>query len=156
MYLFKCVKVHGKTEHQHMAELPAERLVAGCNTFHLRRRGCFFRPMGGGLTHNRGRHAISIRWAVMCMCTRAVHIEVIESLSASCFINALRRLFSIRGLAKQIRSDCGTNSTFGARNLLIGSTSAKYCVYATNKNLFDLVATKLTNQINNCRAFSAF
>lgn len=45
----------------------------------------------------------------LCMCTRAVHIEVIETINASSFINALRRFFAISGPAKQIRSDCGTN-----------------------------------------------
>ncbi|XP_071950843.1 uncharacterized protein [Antedon mediterranea] len=51
------------------------------------------------------------RWAVMftCMYTRGVHIEVLESMDSSSFINALRRFFAIRGPAKQIRSDCGTN-----------------------------------------------
>lgn len=50
----------------------------------------------------RGGSAYSKRWAVLftCLCTRAVHIELIESMSASSFINALRRLFSVRGPAK--------------------------------------------------------
>ncbi|KAL1270884.1 hypothetical protein QQF64_029900 [Cirrhinus molitorella] len=42
-----------------------------------------------------------------CMCSRAVHIEVIEAMSTRSFINTLRRLFAIRGPVKQIRSDCG-------------------------------------------------
>ena len=41
--------------------------------------------------------------------SRAVHIEVIEELSASSFINSLRRFISLRGPVKLIRSDRGTN-----------------------------------------------
>lgn len=59
----------------------------------------------------RGGQALSKRWAVLltCMSTRAVHIEVIMSVDSSSCINALRRFFAIRGPAKQLQSDCGTN-----------------------------------------------
>lgn len=43
------------------------------------------------------------------MSTRAVHIEITESMDASGCINAIRRFFAIRGPAKHLRSDCGTN-----------------------------------------------
>ena len=57
-----------------------------------------------GLAHSK-------RWAVLfaCMSTRAVHIEVIESMDTSNFINARRRFLAIRGPVIQLRSDCGTN-----------------------------------------------
>ncbi|XP_067056075.1 uncharacterized protein [Acropora muricata] len=66
----------------------------------------------GGLAHSK-------RWAVLfvCMSTRAIHIEVIESMDTSSFINALRRFLAIRGPVIQLRSDCGTNFV-GARNEL--------------------------------------
>lgn len=53
------------------------------------------------------------------MSTRAIHIEVVETMSASSFINALRRFFC--GLAKQLRSDRGMNF-IGACNELKMST----------------------------------
>lgn len=43
------------------------------------------------------------------MNTRGVDIEVIESMDVTSCINALRRFFAIRGPAKQLRSDRGTN-----------------------------------------------
>ncbi|RXN36772.1 hypothetical protein ROHU_002657 [Labeo rohita] len=46
-----------------------------------------------------------------------VHIEVIEAMSTSSFINALRRFFAIRGPAKQIYSDCGTNFIGASREM---------------------------------------
>ena len=57
------------------------------------------------------------RWALIftCLAVRAVHIELIESMDTSSFINGLRRFLAIRGPAAQLRSDCGTNFV-GARN----------------------------------------
>lgn len=67
----------------------------------------------------RGGLASSKRWAVLFtfMSPRAIHIEVIESLDTSSFINALRRFLSIRGPAKQIRPDCGTNFVGACKEL---------------------------------------
>lgn len=52
-----------------------------------------------------------------CMSIRAVHLEVIEGMDTPSFINALRRFFSVKGPAKQLRSDCGTNFTGACREL---------------------------------------
>ncbi len=45
----------------------------------------------------------------VCLSTRAIHIEVVSSLSTDCFLAALRRFVSRRGLPSDIFSDCGTN-----------------------------------------------
>ena len=50
-----------------------------------------------------------------CMASRAVHLEVANSLTADSFINVYRRFVGRRGPVRQIRSDQGTNF-FGARN----------------------------------------
>ncbi|KAL1259106.1 hypothetical protein QQF64_009683 [Cirrhinus molitorella] len=110
--LYQCVtcrRLRGKVKEQQMSDLPAERLqidppfsYAGMD---------MFGPWEVSVRRTRGGHASSKRWAVLftCLCTRAVHIEVVEEMSSSSFINALRRFFSLRGPAKQLRSDCGTN-----------------------------------------------
>ncbi|XP_036418652.1 uncharacterized protein LOC118802279 [Colossoma macropomum] len=112
-----CRKLRGKMETQTMADLPPERLstfppftYVGLDVFG---------PWKVTARRTRGGHAESKRWAVLftCMSTRAVHIEVIESMDTSSCINALRRFFAIRGPAKQLRSDRGTNFV-GARNEL--------------------------------------
>ena len=127
--LYRCVtcrKLRGKTEHQQMADLPAERLQVAPPFTYV---GVdVFGPWEVVSRRTRGGHANSKRWAVMfsCMSSRAVHIEVIEAMSTSSFINALRRFFAIRGPAKQIRSDCGTNFVGASRELEMDKTSPTF------------------------------
>lgn len=82
--------------------------------------------MDGCRTVDQRRWASSKRWAVLftCMSTRAIHIEVLESMDSSSFINALRRFFSVRGPAKQIRSDCGTNFVGACKELQMESVTS--------------------------------
>ncbi|XP_039524444.1 uncharacterized protein LOC120477094 [Pimephales promelas] len=52
-----------------------------------------------------------------CLCSRAVHVEMLEDMTTDAFINALRCFLAIRGAVRHIRSDQGTNF-MGARNEL--------------------------------------
>lgn len=118
-----CRKLRGKIEHQQMAALPAERLQVAPPFTYV---GVdVFGPWDIVSRRTRGGVSNSKRWAVMfsCMCSRAVHIEVIETMSSSSFINALRRFFAVRGPAKQIRSDCGTNFIGASRELEMDKTN---------------------------------
>ena len=83
-----------------------------------------FGPWEVSSRRTRGGQANSKRWAILftCLCTRAVHIEVVEEMSSSSFINALRRFFALRGPAKQLRSDCGTNFIGACREMGINTT----------------------------------
>lgn len=54
---------------------------------------------------------------ITCLVIRAVHIEILEEMTSSCFINALRRFCAIRGEVKLIRSDCGTNFVGSVKDL---------------------------------------
>ena len=118
--LHKCVacnKLRGRTAEQKMADLPSDRLSTEPPFTHIGLD--VFGPWAVTTRRTRGGQANSKRWAVLftCMSTRAVHIELIESMDTSCFINALRRFFALRGPAKQIRSDCGTNFTGACKEL---------------------------------------
>lgn len=53
-----------------------------------------------------------------CLVSRAVHIEVVHSLSKDSFINAFKRFVALRGSVREIRCDQGTNF-FGAKNELL-------------------------------------
>lgn len=105
---------------QRMADLPADRLCTEPPFTHVGLD--VFGPWSVSARKTRGGHAESKRWAVLftCLNIRAFHIEVIESLNTSSFINALRRFLAIRGPVKQIRSDRGTIFT-GARKELANS-----------------------------------
>ena len=62
------------------------------------------------------------RWGCLftCLVTRAIHLEVANSLTTDSFINAYRRFVGRRGPIRQLRSDRGTNFV-GARNELQAS-----------------------------------
>lgn len=53
----------------------------------------------------------------ICMATRAIHLELVTDLTTDCFLSALRRFISRRGIPKAITSDNGTNFV-GAANKL--------------------------------------
>ena len=104
-----CRKLRRNTSTQKMADLPADRLELSPPFTNV---GVdVFGPWEVMTRRTRGGIASSKRWAVMfsCLSTRAVHIEVVEEMSTSSFINALRRLYALRGPAKTLRSDCGSN-----------------------------------------------
>ena len=52
-----------------------------------------------------------------CLCSRAIHLETAASLSTDSFINALRRLVSLRGPIRELRLDRGTNFVGAEREL---------------------------------------
>lgn len=112
-----CRKLRGKFHHQKMADLPTERLTPSPPFTYVGLD--VFGPWEVAARRTRGGHVNSKRWAVIftCLSTRAIHIELIESMDASSFINALRRFMAIRGHVEQFHSDCGTNFV-GAHNEL--------------------------------------
>ncbi|KAI2661983.1 ORF V: Enzymatic polyprotein [Labeo rohita] len=59
------------------------------------------------------------RWGVLfkCLTTRAVHLDLLPSLSTDSFLMALRRFIARRGTPAQLWSDQGTNFRGGEREL---------------------------------------
>ena len=104
-----------------MADLPVQRLTPALPFTYVGLD--VFGPWQVVTRRTRGGVAYNKRWAVIftCLTIRAVHIELIESMDTSSFINALRRFLAVRGPVKQLRSDCGTNFV-GARNELTAAT----------------------------------
>lgn len=121
-----CRKLRGKQEEQRMADLPPERLKT-CPPFSYVGLDVFG-PWTVTSRCTRGGQAQSKRWAIMfsCMSSRAVHIEVIDSLDTSSCVNALRRFFSLRGPAKKLLSDCGTNFIGASKELGMDKTLKNY------------------------------
>lgn len=115
-----CRKLRGWLEvKKKMANLPADRVTMDPPFTHV---GVdVFGPWNVTSCRTRGHSAESKRWVVMftCLSTRAVHLEVVESMSTSSFINALHRFLSIRGPVKHLWSDQGTNFTGACTELKI-------------------------------------
>ncbi len=100
-----CRHIKGRTVEQKMADLPLERILPDLPPF-----------TNVGLDHfgpievKRGRGYVK-RYGVIftCMSSRAVHLEVANSLETDSCIHAIRRFVCRRGQVKRIRSDNGTN-----------------------------------------------
>jgi hypothetical protein len=117
----RCRKLRGQQANQKMADLPVQRLTPAPPFTYVGLD--VFGPWQVVTRRTRGGVAYNKRWAVIftCLTIRAIHIELIESMDTSSFINALRRFVAVRGPVKQLRSDCGTNFV-GARNELTAAT----------------------------------
>ncbi|XP_062593639.1 uncharacterized protein LOC134255146, partial [Saccostrea cucullata] len=117
--LYSCVicrKLRRKVETQKMGNLPDFRCkpsppftYVGVDTFG---------PWEVTARKTRGGVANSKRWGILftCLTSRAVHIELVDEMSSSAFINSLRRFIAIRGKVTEFHSDRGTN--------FVGSTDA--------------------------------
>ncbi|GFX73513.1 integrase catalytic domain-containing protein [Trichonephila clavipes] len=103
-----CFKLVAKPVSQMMGDLPIER-INPCRAFE--NIGIDF----AGLITTKCQHTRkennfkSYICLFICMCTKAVHLELVSSLSAAAFLSALRRFVSRRGYPSDIYSDNGTN-----------------------------------------------
>ena len=67
----------------------------------------------------RGSLVNAKRWGLIftSLSSRAIHIEILETMDASSFICALRRFFALRGPVMKLRYDHGTNFVGGKSQL---------------------------------------
>lgn len=125
-----CRRLRGSMEKQKMSNLPADWLTQATPFTQIGLD--VFGPWSVCARRNRGGLSESKRWVVMV--TRAVHMEVVESLSTSSFVNALRRFTAIRGLAKLFRSDQGTNFVGACKELGITPQNAELKSYLKDQS----------------------
>lgn len=100
-----------------MADLPADRMEA---TPPFTNVGFdVFGPWKIRTRKLRGGAIDSKRWGLVftCLSSRAIHIEVLESMDANSFVCALRHFFALRGPAAKLRCDCGSNFVGGKSEL---------------------------------------
>ncbi|KAI0218829.1 hypothetical protein LSAT2_029491, partial [Lamellibrachia satsuma] len=96
-----------------MADLPADRLIPDEPPF-TRVGVDYFGP----IEVKRGRCTVKRYVALFTdLKVRAIHMEVVDSLTTDSCINALRRFIARRGQVKEIRSDNGTNFVGAERHL---------------------------------------
>lgn len=108
-----CKKAKQPTMTQRMADLPKDRTEP---TSPFTNVGIdVFGPWLVRTRRLRGGAANSKRWGLLftCLSSRAIRIELLESMDASSFICALRRFLALRGPVSRIRSDRGTNFVGG-------------------------------------------
>ena len=113
----RCRRLRGPLQEQKMADLPEDR-VQPAPPFSYCAADYF-----GPWYVKEGRHQVK-RYGVLftCLASRAVHLEVANSLTVDSFINAYRCFVGRQGPVRQIHSDQGTNFV-GARNELYQSLS---------------------------------
>lgn len=107
-----CRKLRRPVQEQKMANLPEER-VEPSPPFTFVGMDCF-----GPFTTTEGRKQHK-RYGLLftCLCSRAVHIEMLPDLSTDAFLLGLRCFIGIRGAVSTIMCDQGTNFV-GADNEL--------------------------------------
>ncbi|XP_077971754.1 uncharacterized protein LOC144425871 [Styela clava] len=112
----KCKMMHSKSGTQIMAPLPEVRVTPGNSPF-----ASTGVDLMGPVLIKSGRSEVK-RWAAIftCMATRALHIEVVNSLDASAFLEAFDRFTARRGLPLEVFSDNGTNFTASNKYLKEG------------------------------------
>ncbi|XP_039859773.1 uncharacterized protein LOC120716337 isoform X2 [Simochromis diagramma] len=106
-HIYKCTtcrKYRRHTQDQRMSDLPEDRMEA-TPPFSYCGIDCF-----GPFYVKEGRKELK-RYGLLftCMCSRAIHIEMLDDLTSDAFMNALRCFISICGHVRQIRCDQGTN-----------------------------------------------
>jgi len=96
-----------------MSNLPSTRLSVGNPPFYSTGID-YFGPMTVKVGRSRQK-----RWGCLftCLTVRAVHLELVESLTTDSCINAIRRFIGRRGVPNTITSDCGTNFKGADREL---------------------------------------
>ena len=108
-----CRKLISRPAQQEMATLPMERVTSDKPPFSLVGVNYF-----GPFEVKRGRTTVKRHGCIFtCLTSRAVHLEVSESLDADSFLNAFRRFVARRGQPDKMYSDNGSNFQAGEKEL---------------------------------------
>ena len=108
-----CRRNQAQASEQLVSNLPEERFIINIPAFTNVGIDCF-----GPLIIQRAR-GTDKRYGIVftCLSSRAIHLEVLTSLSTDSFICALRRFAARRGNVKSVRCDNGTNFVGASREL---------------------------------------
>ncbi|KAL6469323.1 hypothetical protein MHYP_G00228470 [Metynnis hypsauchen] len=109
----ECQRWRAKPAVPKMADLPEARLRLFKPVFYSTGTDCF-----GPLLVKVGRR-LEKRWGILfkCLTTKAIHIEILHSLSTDSFLMSLRRFIARRGIPKELWSDQGTNFKGGEKEI---------------------------------------
>ena len=109
----RCKQLRGKLQQQKMADLPKDRMseeppftYCGIDLF-------------GSFVVKDGRKEVKKYGALYtCLSSRAIHVEVVHSMSTYSFIMSLKRFTGRRGNVRMIRSDNGSNLVGASAELI--------------------------------------
>lgn len=111
-----CIRHRGETYQQLMGQLPAVRVTP--HRPFLNTGVDYAGPVQVKTSKGRGHKSTKGYICIfVCMCTKAVHLEVVSDLTSQGFIAAFRRFVARRGYCKNIWSDNGTNFIGAAKEL---------------------------------------
>ena len=112
-----CKRLRGAMMTQFMANLPPERMETSPPFSNV--GFDVFGPWEITTRRLRGSLGNAKLWGLIftCLSSRAIHIEILETMDASSFICALRRFFALRGPVMKLRCDHGTNFVGGKSQL---------------------------------------
>lgn len=101
----KCRRYRRNTQNPKISDLPEERMEM-TPPFTYCGIDCF-----GPFYVKEARKELKVKYGLLftCMCSRAIHVEMLDDLTTDAFINALRAFIAIRGNVRQLRCDQGTN-----------------------------------------------
>lgn len=113
----KCYRLHPQPLQPFMSDLPSYRVnqVKPFSVVGVDFGGPFRIKLG---PHRGAKIDKAYLCLFVCLATKAVHLEVVSTLSSDGFIAALRRFVARRGRCNVIHADCGTNFV-GARNQFV-------------------------------------
>jgi hypothetical protein len=117
-----CKKLFSPTVQQKMADLPQQRIEAYHPPFSFVGIDCF-----GPFLVKRARSEVK-RYGCLfcCFSTRAIHLELLDSLDCDSFVNAFRRFTARRGQPQEVFSDNGTNFIAGSK--IIAKKAESSCI----------------------------
>ncbi|XP_044591939.1 uncharacterized protein LOC123270068 [Cotesia glomerata] len=111
-----CFRAKPRLADHQMGILPKQRVTSSRSFLHVGVDYCGPFYIKEKRHHNRARIKTYVA-VYICMCTKAIHLELVSDLTTEAFLASLKRLFSRRGKAVEIHSDNGTNFV-GAKNEL--------------------------------------
>ncbi|XP_062713798.1 uncharacterized protein LOC109415410 [Aedes albopictus] len=110
-----CFRMKPKMLDQYMGDLPSVRVTAAqpFSRSGVDYAGPFFLKQGRGRSPMKAYVALFV-----CMSTKAIHLELVTSLTTEGFLSALHRFVGRRGNVSDLYSDNGTNFTGAAKELI--------------------------------------
>ena len=107
-----CRLLRGKSGEQKMSDLPSDRMQEAPPFTY-----CAVDYFGPFYIKDKRKEVKRYGSLFACLASRAVHIEVMDSLDTDSFIMALRCFISLRGNIRELCSDWGTNFVGAEREL---------------------------------------